>query len=399
MTEREAPPAQPGAKPGRVPALVCRQLRLRQFRNFAELELHFPAAGVAIIGNNGSGKTNLLESLYYLEIFRSFRGAPDEQLVRFGAEAFHVRGIFEDTAGDTFEIAAGYEPRTRAKRVTVNDAVPERLADAVGRVRVVAFAPSDLTLVTGSPAERRRFLDIVLSVNVPGYLDALQRYRHVLRQRNALLRTQAEPGLLEAWDPHFVEAGAQVVHERACWVAQYAEAFTRRYQHMGDGASARIEYRPGLRVESPAQGRAVVESAMRSDMRRLASRERERGITLTGPHRDDLALLARSGDAQLDLREFGSGGQMRTAAIALRMVEAESARAARQTAPMILLDDVFAELDPGRSRRVLEMLESEDHGQVILTAPKGTDVDSHGPTRSFAALPRWSIRQGRIEDP
>jgi DNA replication and repair protein RecF len=372
---------------------------LREFRNFAELELHFPVAGVAIIGDNGSGKTNLLESIYYLEIFRSFRGAPDEQLVRFGEPAFHIRGTFEEVeSGATLEITAAYEPRTRTKRVTVDGAEPERLADAVGRVRVVAFSPSDMSLVAGSPAERRRFLDIVLSVNVPGYLDTLQRYRQVLRQRNALLRTQAEPALIEAWAPHFLAAGARLMQERAQWITQYAQAFARRYERVGDGAKASIEYRPGLRADPAVFARLEqVEQAFCAETERAAARERERGVTLVGPHRDDIAILADTTDGRVDLREFGSGGQVRTAAIALRMIEAESARGTRGAAPMILLDDVFAELDPGRSRRVLEMLEAEGHGQVILTAPKATDVDRQGAGRSFAALPRWSIRQGVVQ--
>ncbi|HSJ25512.1 MAG TPA: AAA family ATPase, partial [Longimicrobiales bacterium] len=138
-------------------ALVCRELRLRQYRNFAALELSFPAAGVAVVGDNGSGKTNLLEALHYLEIFRSFRGASDEQLVRFGAEAFHIRGVFEDPAtGRSVEVTAAYEPRTRRKRVTVDGVEAERLGDAIGRTGSVVFSPSDVALVAGAPGERRR---------------------------------------------------------------------------------------------------------------------------------------------------------------------------------------------------------------------------------------------------
>src|SRR5688572_10356323 len=148
-------------------ALGFRQLRLRQFRNFAELEQEFPPAGVAIIGENGAGKTNLLEAIYYLEIFRSFRGAPDEQLVRFGAEAFHVRGRFEDECGARIEVGAGFEARGRRKKVMLDGTEPERLGDALGQAGAVIFSPADVRIVLGSPAERRRFLDIVLSLNRP----------------------------------------------------------------------------------------------------------------------------------------------------------------------------------------------------------------------------------------
>jgi DNA replication and repair protein RecF len=381
-----------------VPALVCRRLRLRQFRNFAELELEFPTGGVAVIGDNGSGKTNLLESLYYLEIFRSFRGAVDEQLVRFGETVFHIRGWFEDTAnGDAFEITAAWDARARIKRVTVNGTEPARLSEAIGQVRAVVFSPSDMAIVAGAPAERRRFLDIVLSVNRPGFLAVLQRYRHVLRQRNAALRAGRGFELVEAWNPAFIDAGASIVAERADWIARNAEGFARRYRSVGDGAQARLDYRVGLRLEgADARDRGAVIAAFTAETERLADRERDRGVTLMGPHRDDLLIATPADEGEVDLRDFGSGGQLRTAAIALRMVEAESIRESRGCAPLVLLDDVFAELDPGRSRRILQMLEAEGHGQVILTAPKESDVDLRNAAGSIGTLGRWNIAGGKI---
>ncbi|HEX2095528.1 MAG TPA: AAA family ATPase, partial [Longimicrobiaceae bacterium] len=146
------------------------RLSLRNFRNLEEQTLEFPPAGVALIGDNGQGKTNLLEAIYYLEIFRSFRGAPDEQLVRFGEEFFRVEGRMLGADGSKREIAAAFERRGRRKKVTVNHAEPERLGDAIGGVGAVIFSPSDVEVVAGSPAGRRRFLDIVLSLAVPGYL-------------------------------------------------------------------------------------------------------------------------------------------------------------------------------------------------------------------------------------
>jgi DNA replication and repair protein RecF len=379
-------------------AFVCRELRLRQFRNFPDLTLTFPPAGVAVIGDNGAGKTNLLEALYYLGIFRSFRGAPDEQLVRFGAEAFHLRGLFENpSTGATREIGAGYEVKSRRKRVTVDGAEPERIGDAIGHVAAVIFSPSDMALVAGPPAERRRFLDIVLSLAARGYLQALQRYRQVLRHRNALLKRGATPATLGPWDDALVEWGSRIIAPRAAWVATHAETFARRYREIGTTVSARLAYRPGISAEDDLTEEAKVAEVFAAHLQRIAGRERDRAMTLAGPHRDDLTLLVEGPDGLVDLREYGSGGQMRTAAIALRMVEAETLRAAKGRPPMILLDDVFAELDSGRSRRLLDMLDAEERGQVILTAPKESDVELRRAGGFISSLEPWRIAAGRVE--
>jgi DNA replication and repair protein RecF len=390
------------------PRIACRELRLRQFRNFPELDLVFPPAGVAIIGENGSGKTNLLEAVYYLEIFRSFRGTPDEQLVRFEGDAFFIRGRFEGGGGGERELTAGFERRTRRKRVAVDGAEPERMGDAIGRAGVVIFSPFDGALVAGPPGERRRFLDILLSLNAAGYLPALQRFRQALRQRNSLLRDGAAPALIAAWDEGFVAAGARIVALRSRWVAARGEDFARRYAAIGGGAPARLRYHGSVPVPAGdvatadaagddvasggVPGEAGIREAFRRELVRLLPRERERRMTLVGPHRDDLGFFLEGPGDELDLRTYGSGGQQRTAAIALRMVEAATVREVRGIDPIVLLDDVFAELDAGRSRRILELLDAEERGQVILTAPKESDLE---PRRGV--LPHWRIAAGRIE--
>lgn len=378
-------------------SLVCREIRLRQFRNFAGLELQFTDAGAAIIGDNGSGKTNLLEAVHYLEIFRSFRGAADDNLVRFGADAFHVRGRFEDPAtGRSVEVTAAYEPRTRRKRVTIDGVEATRIGDAIGRLGTVIFSPSDVGIVAGAPGERRRFLDIVLSLNVRGYVDALQRYRQVLRQRNALLRQGRTGTAIAAWDDGLVEYGTIVAAARAAWVSAHAERYAEVYRCVG-GAEAGMVYQPDVQAEHATSTESVA-AAFRARLDRVAERERERRVTLAGPHRDDLSLIMHTADSAVDLRQFGSGGQLRTGAVALRMVEAETVREARGFRPLLLLDDVFAELDAGRSMRILELFTAGAHGQVILTAPKESDVllDEMGGNSLVAPLARWRIAAARV---
>lgn len=369
---------------------VCRELRFRDFRNFKELDLELPPEGVAIVGDNGSGKTNLLEGLYYLEIFRSFRGAADDQLVRFGAEAFHVRGRFEHEDDERLqEVTGAFVRRGKRKKVTVDGSEPERIGDAIGTVGAVVFSPSDVQIIAGAPSERRRFLDIVLSLNRPGYLGVLQRYRHLLRQRNAALRDGAPAAVVASWSEGFVDAGARLMRERAAWVADNAAGFCERAAHVSGGQAMRLAYAPSVPLQAgavPSIDEAAV--AFDAEITRTAQRERERGVTVAGPHRDELDF--RMAD-DLSVRDFGSNGQQRTAALALRMVEAATVRQARGGDPLILLDDVFAELDAGRSARILERIEAEEHGQVVLTAPKASDIEVRR-----GALPHWRIAAGSI---
>ena len=369
------------------------RLHLRNYRNFGEQVLELPPQGAALVGDNGQGKTNLLEAIYYLEIFRSFRGAPDEQLVRFGEEVFRVEARLEDDEGRSRSVAAAFDRRGRKKKVAVNGAEPERLGDALGQVGAVIFSPSDVELVAGGPGGRRRFLDIVLSLAEPGYLNALQRYRQALFQRNTLLRKGSPRAMVELWDDGLVASGSRVVAARAAWVGERAESFVAHYTRVAGGHPGHMAYAPSAPELGEAQSPAEVAAAFGTALARSADREQRRGMTLVGPHRDDLRFTTLGADGgALELRTYGSGGQQRTAAIALRMVEAETIHAVRGREPIILLDDVFAELDPGRSQRIVDWIENEEGGgQVILTSPKPTDFHVRGDT-----LPRWGIRDGVV---
>jgi len=372
------------------------RLKLNAFRNLEDQTLDFPPGGVAIIGDNGQGKTNLLEAVYYLEIFRSFRGAPDEQLVRFGDEVFRVEARMRGDDGAERSIAAAFERRRRRKKVTVGGAEPDRIGEAIGGVGAVIFSPSDVEIVAGGPSGRRRFLDIVLSLAVPGYLAALQRFRQVLFQRNALLRQGTGAAMVAAWNEGLVAWGTRVVAARAAWVADVRGSFAEHYARVAGGPLGMLGYDPSVGEwdAGDADPSAAIAAAFRAELGRVAEREVRRGMTLVGPHRDDLRFeMERPGAGPLDLRTYGSGGQQRTAAVALRMVEAETIRAARGRESVILLDDVFAELDPGRSRRIIDWIEGTGGGQVILTSPKASDVEIRG-----GALPRWEMRDGRVRE-
>jgi len=360
------------------------ELRLRDFRNFTEQRISLPPGGVAIIGDNGQGKSNLLEAIYYLEVFRSFRGAPDDQLVRFGTDVFRLDAWLEGEAGQV-GIGVGYDRRGR-KKVTLDGLEADRLSDQVGRTGAVIFSPADLEIVSGPPGARRRFLDIVLSLSAPGYLGALQRYRQTLSQRNALLRRGASAIAVSAWDAGLVREGARLLMARQEWVRERASGFADNYAQVAGGESGEMRYRSAIPLEEGVEEASVC-AAFTEALAERREAEARRQTTVVGPHRDDLALSFEG----RELRAYGSGGQRRTAAIALRMVEAETVRERRGMEPIFLLDDVFAELDPRRAERILAWVDTESRGQVIVTAPKPTDVGLRGDS-----LPRFRITAGVV---
>ena len=344
------------------------RLAVRDFRNLAHVDLAPPPDGFVLIGENGQGKTNLLESIYYLQILRSARGARDADLVRFGAEGFHIGA--EVATDGVHEIGVGFERAGKRKRVRLDGAIPERLSDALGALPSVMFSPADVDLIGGAPTGRRRYLDIMLALTSRGYLAALQRYRTALAQRNAALRdvVRAARGSATAsvtvWEPPLAEHGALLWAARRAWVESVANRFEALCDEIGEVGRVRFRYASALSLtDDPA-------AALSASLEERRTLDLRRGITSVGPHRDDLVI---SLDGR-DLRVFGSAGQQRTAAIALRMLEAATFARATGRAPLFLLDDPFAELDARRASRILAMLTRDGLGQTILAVPRETDI-------------------------
>jgi DNA replication and repair protein RecF len=367
-------------------------LTIRHFRNLGSQDLELPPEGVALIGDNAQGKSNFLEAIYYLETFRSFRGARDEQLISFDEDVFRVTGTLEVATEDlgVEVVAAAFERTGKRKKVSLDGVEPARLADALGRLAAVVFSPSDIELVSGGPKERRRFLDIVLSLSVPSYLVALQEYKQILRRRNASLKAAYGSAVVMAWNDGLVASGASVMTTRREWVESQHGAFRDYYSRVSGGTPGHMSYRPSVAIADALTPEAVGD-AFREALDMSTERERRMGTTVVGPHRDDVRLRLGDDSDGLDLRQYGSGGQHRTAALALRLVEARTIRESRSKQPLILLDDVFAELDGGRSERVLDLMETEETGQVVLTAPKEDQVRIRRDS-----LPRWYISNGEI---
>ncbi len=358
-------------------------LSIRDFRNLERVDVQLPADGVAIIGDNGHGKTNLLEAIYYLQIMRSIRDARDQDLTRFDSAGFHIAARVHEP--DEREISVGFERSTRRKKAMIDAVQPKRLSDALGSFPSVMFSPRDLELVSGPPSERRRYLDLVLALTDRKYLHALQHYRANLARRNAALRNATRRGASDAevsvWEPALAEHGSRLIEARARWVASSAPEFARLSEEIGEKGKGQIRY---VSPFAESEARYDVLLAAFEEKRALDMR---RGITHVGPHRDDLELTLEG----RDLRFFGSAGQQRTAAIALRMLEAGTLRDHAGAEPVLLLDDPFAELDIRRAARILLMLEKRGLGQTILVVPRETDIPP-----GLMKLDRLRMRDGAI---
>jgi DNA replication and repair protein RecF len=351
------------ARTGRI---WLESITIRDFRNFERLDLRLPAEGLAIIGDNGQGKTNLLEAIYYLETLRSQRGARDQDVTRFGTSGFHIAGKVHRV--DEHNVSVGFDRSSKRKKVTIDGSVPKRLTDALGALPSVMFSPRDLELVSGSPAERRRYLDLVLALTDRKYLTALQHYRANLIRRNAALRNATRRGATDAqvsvWEPALAEHGAVLIETRARWVTDSAPAFTQLCEEIGEHGKSTMKY---VSPFADSEARYDVLLAAFEEKRALDMR---RGITHVGPHRDELELTL---DGK-DLRLFGSAGQQRTAAIALRMLEAATLREHAGAEPVLLLDDPFAELDIHRAGKILTLLKRRGLAQTVLVVPRQSDI-------------------------
>ena len=350
------------------------RLAIRGFRNLADGELEVPPRGFALVGRNGQGKTNLLEAAYYPVLLRSFRGAADSELVAFDGPGFHVEAVFDgESAGS---LSATFLASGRKKRIAVDQVEERRLTAAIGRWLAVAFLPGDVELAGGPALERRRFLDRMLSLAEPAYLRALLRYRGALARRNAALRLQ-QVDVARACEPILATEGATLVERRVAWVGAAVESFGNELSGLNESGRATLRYTGRPELAEPAAWSEAFAGSLAAD--------RARGVTTIGPHRDDVAMAI---DGQ-PLRVFGSTGQLRSAAIALKLLELATLSERRGIEPALLLDDVFAELDSERQRRLATRLMADGRRQLFVTAPRADELPPQ------LDLPRWNMDAGR----
>lgn len=355
--------------------MYVRQLGLRDFRSWANVELELPPGRTVFVGPNGFGKTNLIEALWYSSTLGSHRVATDAPLVRIGATRAVVSTIVVNEGRECavdLEIAAG-----RANKARLNRSPVRSPREVVGVLRAVLFAPEDLALVRGDPGDRRRYLDDLAAVRRPRVAAIRADYDRVLRQRTALLKSASGARLrgdrgaldtLDVWDRQLAAHGAELMSARMTLVNELAPEVQKSYQLLAPASRpVAIAYRTGVEVEPDRLDVETLQAALLEKMAARRTAELERGVCLVGPHRDDLELLLGEQPA----KGFASHGESWSVALALRLAGYELLRA-EGSDPVLLLDDVFAELDSARREALAAVAGAAE--QVLVTAAVPQDI-------------------------
>jgi DNA replication and repair protein RecF len=383
-----------------------RHLSLTNFRNYTRLELTLPARAVLLHGANAQGKTNLLEAIYYLATSRSPQATSDRELINWIADqeemlpyARLTTEVMRGGRSRQIEIVLQKEPvggsgngeRTRLRKQIRVDKANRRAMDLVGQINVVLFMPQDMALVDGSPSGRRRYLDVALCQVDPEYCRALSRYNRLLSERNALLRQwherRRDPDELAYWNEQLVDYGVTIMQRRRDAVIELDQRAAQLHHLLSGGVERlRLVYEATLPI-GPQDDAARLDSAYRAELTRNRQREIERGMTLIGPHRDEVRFLVND---QIDLGKFGSRGQQRTAVVALKLAEVDWMRQRTGEWPILLLDEVLSELDAERRAFLLTQVNGVEQALITTTDPTFFDADS------LAGMTLLRVEGGRV---
>jgi len=357
--------------------MMIENLILKNFRAHTHTEIGF-SEGINIVhGPNGAGKTNLLEAIHYLCLTKSFLTSSDQYVLRRDTSFFQLDGSFRGEKRSQMDVRLIYAGRD-GKRAFINGSPIDRLSRLVGQLPVVVYSPEDQTLTTGGPDERRRFLNNIISQSSAVYLTEVMRYRRTLRQRNEILtrakrsRAQVREDVLATYTEILVQSGTAILASRRDFLLSFAKMLRNAYEQLqAIVEEPRMVYRP-FRENIDSWTRESIETRFRSALDETRDRERERGGTLVGPHRDEVVFYLND----MDVRRYASQGQHRTFGLAMKLAQFEYLRQKTGEAPLMLLDDIFDNLDRDRINIFLEILEADGSNQCIITAAR-KDIFNH----------------------
>jgi DNA replication and repair protein RecF len=347
------------------------KIQLQHFRNHTHSEMTWSDDINLILGHNGAGKTNIIDAIHYLCMSRSFAASSDQYVIEHNHSFFKIDGWLSGSIRSEFKVTCSYK-RGEGKKIWVNDSPLDRLTDLIGMVPVVVLSPQDRKLTAEGPSERRSFLDSMISQQSKSYFRDLLDYKKVVKQRNAVLSNYGlgESGkdhFLEPWDEQFCRLAARITLKRARILKQFAEFLEEVYQKIASlHLKPRMEYKGAMSISddddnemTEEQLTEIFEKQLKADYKK----ERDRQYTGVGPHRDDIIFWLDD----IELRKYGSQGQHRLFALALKMAELFYLTEMLDDLPIFLLDDVFGDLDPQKVNLLFEMLD-EHNGQTFVTA-------------------------------
>ena len=363
-----------------APAMILNKLSIINYKNIQEATLTLSPKMNCFIGHNGAGKTNLLDAVYYLSFCRSAYSSMDSQVIRHDQDFFVVEGEYTDDRGMRSEdqdelrklsIYCGMKRGTK-KHFKCNKKEYKRLSQHIGLIPLIFVSPADTYLVDGGGEERRRLMDMVISQYDNLYLDALNRYNKALQQRNSMLKMEEEPDLelMSIWEEQMAAEGEIIYQKRSAFVQELIPVFQQIYQQISDDKES-----VSLRYVSHGQRGPLLEVIQRDRMK-----DRAVGYSLHGVHRDDLEMLI--GD--YPMRREGSQGQLKTFVIAMKLAQFRFLkRTCSKTTPLLLLDDIFDKLDAHRVERIVNLVASEEYGQIFITDTNRDHLDKILQANSF----------------
>lgn len=345
--------------------MIIEKLELVNFRNYEQLKLDFFSGCNILFGENAQGKTNILESIFILCFSRSFRTKHEREIIQFNKKYTRVYGSFINDLKIEKEVVLQYSVN-EGKAIYVEHKKINRYSELIGKFPIVVLSPNDYRITSGGPLERRQLIDMFLSQASTIYLKALQKYNRVLKQRNKILNEISSNSnitrqSLEPWNFSLVESGSFLIKLRHTFITEFNPILEEKYSCLNPkGESIRFSYKPSL----PFVNTDEIESSFHKIMQRKIQLECVRGITLTGPQRDDYYFEVD----KRDLRSYGSRGQHKTALVALKLAEFQYLKKMREERPILLLDDLFSDLDQSREEKILHAL--QNIGQIFITTTR-----------------------------
>lgn len=384
-------PADAASSDDRLIRMRILEASLLNFRNLTEVQLVFSPSVNFITGRNGQGKTNLLEALNYITLGRSFRGTPDRDLIRFDAQGAHARIVAMDHCGQPTEIEYGLD-RTGPGKIHIDGQRLQRRVDLVGRIVAIVFDPQTVDLVRGGPEIRRRFLDQAISSLDPEYFDTLRKYNQAVKQKNSLLREHRRWGTnvrddLEAWNREMVKYAAPIIGKRTEFLRESTPLTQEAHQALTDRTDGLdLLYQSGVTGSENTHEIDQLYKEIAQVFDYILESESKRGRCLAGPHLDDFSVQLDG----VDLRSFGSRGETRSAAIALKLAQGRLVRKKSGAHPILFFDDIFSELDSFRSKRLQEMT-SPTH-QVFVATARDDDIRHWSPDN----VAHWIVEDGNL---